>query len=358
MATKNSYLGVDIGVSGIKVVELEEQHGRPALLTYGFNNRPAGEFGKKLIDDPAAAGALLKKICAKAQTAGKRVITSLPISAVFSAVINVPTAPEKELRPAVELAAAKLSPWPIADIVLDWKVIGGGKGDKEKSTPVLITGAEKSLIKKYLDVFKIAELEIMSLETEAFALQRSLAGGDMGAAMILDLGGERTNIVIVSGGVPMVSRSIGLGGKLFTTELAKRLGISEGEAEEFKLDAEKLELALGPSSATVGSESNALNEMYGTLLRPVTNEIRYALELYTNQDTVGAAKIEKIILTGGSCLLPGLAAYMSDSFKIRAYVGDPWSRTIYPEDLRPLLDKIGPRFAVALGLAMRSIAKK
>lgn len=349
--TKNSYLGVDIGVSGIKVVELDEQHGRPVLLTYGFNNRPAGEFGKKLIDDPVAAGALLKKICAKAQTIGKRTITSLPVSAVFSAVINVPAAPEKELRPAVELAAAKLSPWPIADIVLDWKVIGGGKGEKEKSTPVLITGAEKSLIKKYLDVFKIAELEIMSLETEAFALQRSLVGGEMGAAMILDLGGERTNIVIVSGGVPMVSRSIGLGGKLFTTELAKRLGIIEGEAEEFKLDAEKLEMALGP-------EGGALNEMYGTLLRPVVNEIRYALELYTNQDNVGAAKIEKIILTGGSCLLPGLAAYMSDSFKIRAYVGDPWSRTIYSEDLRPLLDKIGPRFAVAIGLAMRNIAKK
>lgn len=351
MATKNSYLGVDIGVSGIKVVELDSQHNRPVLLTYGFNNRPAADFGKKLIDDPVAASALLKRICEKAQTVSKRVITSLPISMVFSAVINVPVASEKEMRPAVEVQAAKLSPWPIADIVLDWKAITEGKKNGEKTTPVLVTGAEKTLIKKYLDIFKLAGLEINSLETEAFALMRSLVGEEKGASMILDIGGERTNIVIVMGGVPMVSRSIGLGGRLFTGELSKRLGVGDMEAEELKLDAEKLEVMLGGGN-------NVLFEMYGALLRPVLNEIKYSMELYASQASEGSPKIEKIILTGGSCLLPGLSAFVSDNFKIRAYIGDPWARTIYSEDLRPLLDKIGPRFAVALGLAMRNISKK
>ena len=351
MATKNSYLGVDIGVSGIKIVELDEQHGRPVLVTYGFNNRPATEFGKKLIDDPAAASALIKKICEKAQTNSKKVITSLPISAVFSAVINIPAASGKEMRPAVEVQAAKLSPWPIADIVLDWKVIFEEKKSGEKTTSVLVTGAEKSLIKKYLDIFKLAGLEINSLETEAFALMRSLVGEEKGASMILDIGGERTNIVIVMGGVPMVSRSIGLGGRLFTAELSKRLGVGDAAAEELKLDAEKLEVILGGGN-------NVLFEIYGTLLRPVLNEIKYSMELYASQASANSPKIEKIILTGGSCLLPGLSAFISDNFKIRAYVGDPWARTIYSEDLRPLLDKIGPRFAVAIGLAMRNVAKK
>ncbi|MEK7391818.1 MAG: pilus assembly protein PilM, partial [Fibrobacterota bacterium] len=161
-------------MAGIKVVELEERHGRPVLLTYGFCNRPVGEYKQKLIDDPAGSGALLKKICAKAGTISKKCITGLPISSVFSALVNVPAGDEKEMKPAIELQAAKLSPWPIADIILDWRVISVEKTDGVKGAQALVTGAQKNLIKQYVEIFKAAGLEIMSLETEAFALMRSL----------------------------------------------------------------------------------------------------------------------------------------------------------------------------------------
>ena len=341
---------MDIGVAGIKVVELGEQHGRPVLLTYGFFNSPLGDYKQKLIDDPAGAGALLKKICEKAGTISKKCVTGLPISAVFSALVNVPTTDEKEMKPAVELQSAKLSPWPLADIILDWRVVPAEKTDGVRGTQVLVIGAQKNLIKQYVEVFKAAGLEITSLETEAFALMRSLIGDDKSPAMILDIGGERTNIVIVASGVPLMSRSVDVGGKVFTAELAKTLGIGAAPAEEFKLDAEKLE-AIMPGDSV-------LAEMYKAVLRPALNEIQYALDLYSNQNGFGAPKIEKIILTGGSCLLPGLAAFLNNTFKIRAYVGDPWTRTVYSEDLRPLLDKLGPRFSVAIGLAMREIGKK
>ena len=348
--TKNSYLGVDIGVSGIKVVEFEDRGGRAVLLTYGFSNRPPAEFGKKMADDAAGAADLLKKICAKAGAVSKKVVASLPIAMVFSALINAQADDEKNLKPAIEVQAAKLSPWPVTEIVLDWKIVSGEKKEGGKNFSVLLTGAQKILIKKYVDIFRLAGLELLSLETEAFALMRSLVGEEKGATMILDVGGERTNIVIINKNAPTVSRSIDLGGKVITDEFARRLGIGAAEAEEVKLDAEKME--------TLMQSSEVLKELYGVVFRPVMNEIKYCMELYASQNGIGAEKIEKIILTGGSCLLPGLAAFVGENFKIRAYVGDPWARTIYPEDLRPLLDRIGPRFAVAIGLAMRSIAKK
>ncbi|MEK7391819.1 MAG: pilus assembly protein PilM, partial [Fibrobacterota bacterium] len=127
-------------------------------------------------------------------------------------------------------------------------------------------------------------------------------GDDKSPAMILDIGGERTNIVIVASGLPLMSRSVDVGGKIFTAELAKTLGIETASAEEFKLDAEKLE-AIAPGDSV-------LAEMYQAVLRPALNEIQYAIDLYSNQSGFGAPKIEKIILTGGACLLPGLAVFL------------------------------------------------
>ena len=279
----------------------------------------------------------------------KKCVTALPISSIFSALVNMPIVDEKNIKSAIEAQAAKLSPWQIGEAVLDWKILPKESKDA-KNFLALITGAEKSSIKKYIEVFKAAELKVVSLETEASALIRSLIGDDKASVAILEIGAERTNVVIASGSVPIMSRSIDFGGKAFTLEFSKLLGMEATQAEEFKLDAEKLESLL-PSESV-------LSETYKTLLRPVLNEIKYSIDLYLNQNKVGAAKVEKIVMTGGSCLLPGLAAFLSDYFKMRAYVGDPWARTIYPEDLRPLLDKIGPRFAVAIGLAMREIGKQ
>ena len=79
------------------------------------------------------------------------------------------------------------------------------------------------------------------------------------------------------------------------------------------------------------------------------------MNLHQSQEVNNGRSVEKIILAGGSALLPSLTEYFGSTLNLRAFVGDPWARVVYPVDLRPALDTIGARFAVAVGLGMREI---
>jgi Tfp pilus assembly PilM family ATPase len=86
----------------------------------------------------------------------------------------------------------------------------------------------------------------------------------------------------------------------------------------------------------------------------LVNEIRYVFEQYKRQEFSDNKRVEKIILTGGSAHLPGIAEFLTRSLNMNVNVGDPWARVIVPEDLRLLLDTIGPSMSIAAGLAMRN----
>ena len=101
-----------------------------------------------------------------------------------------------------------------------------------------------------------------------------------------------------------------------------------------------------------GSSGSQIPQTIALSLAPVVDEIKYSLNLYKSQ---GRGEVEKIILTGGSSLLVNLPEYLANILKMKVFLGDPWARVIYPEDLKPALDEVGPRFSVAIGLAMKEI---
>ena len=90
------------------------------------------------------------------------------------------------------------------------------------------------------------------------------------------------------------------------------------------------------------------------LFQPIVNEIAYAMKLYADSDVTDHRRVEKVILTGGSAHLPGLDKYLTEKLNVRTFVGDPWSRVQVNEAMRPVLDDVGPRFSVAIGLAMHA----
>lgn len=346
--SKHSYLGVDLGLSGIKLVELMNEKGRARLVTYAYADLPASSSDKPFTEDVDKMAALVKKMVAKSKATSKKTISALPIASVFSSIISVPAANEKELKEAIQWQAKKLIPVPLEEITLDFKTIDStdAEGGK-KLTRVLITGAPKPLVNRYLEIFKKAGLELISLETEAFAEIRSLVGKDRSSIMIIDIGSQRTNISVIEKGVPFLNRSIATGGMAITQTIAKTLGIPYEQADSMKRDIRSMQ-----AFAPTGDISPILN----TLLKPILDEIKYSFNLYQGQTEGGQnKKIDKIILTGGSALLPRLPEFLTQLMNVNAYLGDPWARVVYPQDLRPVLDEIGSRFTIALGCAMRDI---
>lgn len=351
-SSQQSYIGLDLGMSGIKLVELVNEKGRARLVTYAFADYPDMKTERNYTEKQQETSALVKRMIQQAKTTTKRVIGALPISSVFSSIISVPAENEKELKDAVEWQAKKLIPMPLEEISLDSKTLdtdqgGDGKGKKEKVTRVLLTGAPKSLVKRYVEILTGAGLEPLALETEAFAQIRSLVGRDRSTVMVIDIGAFRTNLTVVEKGVPFLSRSIATGGTAITMTIAKTIDIPFEQAETMKRDIKAMQ-----SFAPTGD----LSPMLQTLLKPIIDEIKYSFNLYQGQRGDGAPKrIDKIIVTGGSSLLPRLPEFLTDLMNVNAYRGDPWARVVYPEDLRPVLDEIGPRMAVCVGCAMRDI---
>lgn len=344
----NSYIGIDLGTGGVKLVELMNEKGRARLVTYAFADSLPESLRKNFLDRPAEMGGLLKKMLSKAKATTKHCIAALPVSSVFSSIISVPPADEKGLQEAIRYQAQKLIPMPLEEISLDSKTLDPDEGEAgKKVTKVLLTGAPKGLVKSFVNILSAAGTEPLALETEAFAQIRSLVGRDRSTVLIIDMGAYRTNFTVVERGIPFFSRSIATGGAAITEMIASTVGIPYDQAETMKRDIESMQ-----KFAPAGDIAPIL-EM---LLKPIVDEMKYSFNLYQGQFEGGKQKrIDKIIVTGGSCLLPKLPEYFTQIMNVNAYRGDPWARVVYPEDLRPILEEIGPRFAVAIGCAMRDI---
>lgn len=353
----DSYLGIDFGTAGIKLVELRNQGGKSVLSTYGYVeeevNITRGDFPKKC---PEIVN-LLKEICQKAKVSSRKAIAALPSFVVFSSLISLPSMSKKELVSAVQWEAKKFIPMPIEEVVLDWKLVDkiqkyeNAKTQKQeeeeeegrqKELRILLTAAPKTLVERYIEIFKKANLEFLSLETESFALVRSLVGRDPSIIVILDLGDTATDIIIVEEGIPLLSRSIEIGGKNITKTIANSLNINFQRAEQFKRD-------IGLSQ----DRESPVPKAIAMVLSSIVSEIRYSIDLYQSQNV--NKSVEKIVLSGGAAFLPNLPQYLSEILGLRAYVGNPWDRVSYPLELKSVLEELGPKFAVAIGLAMREI---
>jgi len=376
---EGSYLGMDLGTSSIKLVELENVGGRPRLFTYGSVEVDTNVSRNEAQADREKVASIIKALVTKSGARSRQVIAALPNFSVFSSVISLPQLGQKQLTEAVQWEAKKFVPMPIENVVLDWKILDQtpnagqvqvpeeqqqagqeGKGARAAASgnlakcktivKILLTAAPKHLVERYVSIFKLAEMKLLSLETESFALSRSLVGNDPSSILIVDVGSLTTDLTVVEKGVPALARSIDVGGKTVTQAIADSMGISLERAEQFKRD-----VGLGNMLSHLSADKQkdeGVGQIINQSFAPVINEMKYSLELHHSQ---GKARIEKILITGGSSFLPSLPDYLTQSLGIKAYIGNPWARISYPKDLTDVLDQLAPSMAVSVGLAMREI---
>ncbi|MBI5370143.1 type IV pilus assembly protein PilM [Candidatus Uhrbacteria bacterium] len=360
-AKKGGTLGVDIGANSIKLVELGSERGRAKLLTYGYGELPFGNQGGLLMDNPKAAGELLAEICKASGCQSTITMAALPTSNVFTTILSLPaTKDPKQVKSLIDAEVEKMSPLPISEMIT-YSTFLDGEGKKaeksqkaeraekaDKYVRVLVTGAAKTLVQKYIEIFRTAKLQLQALDTESFALIRSLIGKDRSAIMLIDMGAKRTNITVVEKGIPFVTRSVNIGGDTLTSRIQSSLHLPADKAEQMKRDFS--DAAAEPSDLPGG-----LSPVLEPVIQPLVNEIKYSFELYASMELTQIKKVEKIILTGGSAHLPRVPEYLSETLNLNVYRGNPWARVVYPQDLSIVLEEIGPRMSVAIGLAMRDM---
>ncbi len=365
---ETTILGVDIGTSSIKVLEVEKIKGGHNLVTYGFVEDFHRDLRNLDKEDSSLTAQAIKSVVARAKCKTRRATAALPTYAVFTSLISLPQMSPEELDSAIHWEAKKIIPLPLDDITLDYRILNPQKGESAIKLPfgkkeekqsdndqngnlkILITGAAKETVQKYTEIFSLSGLTLVGLETEMFALSRSIVGSQPGEIMIVEIGSAVTDIIIMENGVPFFGRSLETGGGAITRGIVNSLHINDKRAEQIKRD-------IGIRSSDAAAGTGGVPDIIKAGLESIIHEVKYTLDLYKNHGITPSAHstgtIEKIILTGGTALMPGIAEYFAQKLDMRVFVGDPWIYLNYPPDLKAVLNAIGPKFSVAIGLALR-----
>ncbi|QQG52169.1 MAG: type IV pilus assembly protein PilM [Candidatus Falkowbacteria bacterium] len=345
LGNENLFLGIDIGDSSLKMVELKKKGQKILLSNYAFSEN-VSEINFNRVDDINYLSQAITKVMKEAGMKARRATVSLPTFAVFSSIINITNADKNTLANGVNEEAKKVIPLPLEEMILDWKVIPdkNGKTPVSGNIQVFLTGSPKKLVRKYIDVFKQSGVVLASLETETFSLVRSLIGDDKAPMMIVEIGANSTDLSIVKDSIPVLNRSLTVCASTVTKALAAKLGMTYAQAEQFKLDLS--------FSLNADSSQEELPQLITKTLEPIVTEMQYLIDFYRSQND---ENLEKIILSGGGSLFLNLADYFSKRLNIKVIIGNPWSRVEYPQEIKPVLEEVGPKLAVAIGLAMREI---
>lgn len=331
-------LGIDLGTSGVKIVELSRAKNGIFLENYALAQTSFGSAFNVAKLAPEQIAALLRHIFYQAGIKTKQAVISLPVGETFSTIISLPTMPEEELAQAIPYEARKYVPVPIEEVVLDWSIVGQiagapqneGKNDLTDSSPaltnikenkdsqakqnppgakifnpslktiqVLIVAVPQEVIKKIAQIAKIINLQVLAVEQEAFSIARALVNSDRATYLICDLGKVSIDLIVFDEGTIKLTHTFD------------------------KTKPENLDL-----------EISKIISLF---------EIRYL------------KKIEKLIFTGGGITQREWLEALSQKLKVALAVGDPFRKISYNQKLEPMLEQIKPFMAVAVGAAMREL---
>ena len=342
-----SLVGIDIGSSAVKAVELMPAGGREVVARAGVQPVPAGTIVKGEIVDRTAVAEAIRLLLGAADIRRRDAALALPGSAVIVREITVPRMSAAELAGSIAWEAARHIPFDLGDVNLDYQVVDHGD-DAERRTPmaVLLVAAKKTTIARYAAAVAEAGCLPAVVDVAAFALQNACAsqGGfqQEGVVALLNCGASTINVNIVQRGRSVFTRDIAVGGNACTDALRRTADLSFEEAERLKT---------GRSVQRGGGEDiePALQEATDDLLL----EVERTFDFFAASRDPG--RIDRIVLSGGASQGAGFASAMSRRFDVLLERFDPFckskivGRQIGWRDPADLAAAAG----VAAGLALR-----
>ena len=350
-----NFIGVDVGTLNVKIVEMKLAGKTPLLKNYGSFSIPYSkdryfksfDGGGLLLSDHDLAKSI-KEICEEAKIQTKDAIFSIPDFASFFTTLQLPIMGKDEISEAIKYEIRPYIPVPLSEITLDWVITDGEPG--KTPTKILAVAIPNGIISQYKEIAKISELNLKMVEPEVFALVRSLrfsvkAEPGKNVLALVDIGARSTTCSILDQGILKTSNSFNIGSGKFAESLSRNLNIDYNKAEE----------ALIKNGIILNSQDRANQYAFSSLLSSVDSlidEIDRSMRSFFQTE---GKDVNKIILTGGVALMPGLKDYIFQKLKKEAVIGNPFVNVSFNPILAETLKEIGPSFGIAIGLAMKGI---
>lgn len=353
---EKSVLGVDIGSSSLKVVQLRKEKGKAVLETYGelaLGPYGGSEVGQATNLPAEQIAETLKDLLREAKTTTTNAGVSIPFARSLLTLVNLPYRKDPaEQKTVIELEARKYIPVPVSEVQLDWFIVPkaapaqftdaeasrGEPAKNESNVDVLLVAVHNDELTMLQTVAANAGLKASFYEIEIFSTIRAVVEDPVKPVMVIDVGAASTKTYVVEHGVVALSHAISAGSQDITRAISVSGNVSITQAEALK---KKEGLSDG---GTLTSPELVFSRIFA--------EVRRVLMQY---ETAHNKSISSIVFTGGGGVTKELGAYAKKIFSIDVRVADPFAKTEAPAFMRPVLQEIGPEFAVAVGLALRKL---
>ncbi len=342
LGKKKSLVGLDIGSTEVKAVELTE---------VGDEVKITG-FGHGTIESPDAVQDTIADVLRSSGIKTKRVATAVSGRAVIVRYLNMVRMPEADVKNAIRYEADKYIPFQVDEVILDSMVLpdfvdGPDGPDPDSEMRVLLVAVKQNLVDEHLQVVQGLGLTPAVIDVDTFALGNAFELNVLNSPRVededkvvalVDIGSIKTNINILKNNTSYFSREIYLAGNEFSEAIARRLGIEVNEAAQLK--------------QTPDGNEHTIEESILPILDDLGNEIHLSFDYYENQYD---REIDEVYLSGGSSQLPGLREALERTFD-RALAGWDPTENLEVNDDRVDIDVMkshAPQLAIAVGLASR-----
>lgn len=344
---KKNLVGLDIGSNSVKAVELQGKAGNLSLQSLGLENlEPDTVVDGQIMELNSVANAIAEVFRAH-QIKTERVAAGVSGSSVIVKNIIVPQMSQAELEESIDWHAEEHIPFDIADVSMDYQVIGSGPD----SLHVLMAACKRDFVANIKQAIQLAGKQPAIIDVDAFALQNcyevNYEPAPSSTVALLNIGASTMNINILKGIRSVFTRDVSVGGNQYTSLLQRELGLTHEQAELVKREG-----AL-PSDM----EARDIEPILETVSEILALEIQKTFDFYRATAEDGDSGVQKILISGGCSKLKGLSPYLASRFEIPVEAFNPFlkikvdARRFDPDYMSDVMAEM----AVAVGLALRGV---
>ncbi len=330
---KEEFFGLDIGTKSVKLVQMKGRN----LLSFGLEELPSPGPS-----DKATVIKAIRKVVDENRIGINKVVACVSGSSINVRYLKMPSMPEEELREAIKWEAKKYITMDPKEAIIDHLLLREIMEEGVKRAELVMAAAPRGLVQDRVSLIQGAGLVPLAVDVISFALWRSIKVKQEETAALIDIGAGVSNINIVEKGILHFSRDISLAGNDLTSAISQEMNLDFHQAERMKKE----------EGLSLEKETSATKAMRGPLERLVV-EIERSFRYFTAQ--APGKKINRIILSGGSARLKGINNYLNNSLGVSVETANPLAEIEFDEEIfdRKHLENLGPRMAIAFGLARR-----
>ena len=349
MKRKRSTVGLDIGSSLIKIVEMDHSGAVPRIMHFGMTKLLPEAIVEGEIMDRNLVIDGIRECMEQAGVESKEVVTAVSGRAVIVKKVVMDKMPPEDAREAIFWEAEQHIPFDIDDVCLAFQILNEDIGANQME--VLLVAAKKDMVNTHANLIKDAGLAPIIIDVDSFAVQncfeinRGMASEEEEKKVIglVNMGSDMTNINIIQNNSPQFTRDIGAGSNNFIEKLQKELGVDYDEGQRI-------------ISGELGENDQ---EKIRRIIKSGTDDLSLGIERSVAflKAAGDADSIDEIVLSGGGAHIPFLKDILSEKHSVDISVHNPLEGIEYEEgvfaEYEQQLDKITPLLTVGIGLALR-----